>query len=133
MINDLCFEIIQKCPNNCIFCSSNSNYDRKDMVDFETFKNTVNFFRDNGGIKEVSLSGGEPLLHPQIIEIIEFCKAKNIYVTLYTSGIMLNNLDVKDIKFDNEYIKKIIEDKAKEKFSCISFKSVRKIEKSGIG
>ena len=79
-IKDLCFEIIQKCPNNCIFCSSNSNYDRKDIIDFETFKNTIKFFCDNGGIKEISLSGGEPLLHPQIIEIIKLCKQKNIYI-----------------------------------------------------
>lgn len=132
MINDLCFEIIQKCPNNCIFCSSNSNYDRKDIIDFETFKNTINFFCDNGGIKEISLSGGEPLLHPQIIEIIEFCKEKNIYITLYTSGIMLNNLDIKDMKFDNEYIKKIIEDKAKEKFSCIPLKVFERLKKAGL-
>ena len=48
-----------------------------DPFDFETFKNTIDFFCDNGGIKEISLSGGEPLLHPDIIEMIEFCKQKN--------------------------------------------------------
>ena len=132
MINDLCFEIIQKCPNNCIFCSSNSNYDRKDIVDFEIFKNTVNFFCNHGGIKEISLSGGEPLLHPQIIEIIEFCKQNNIFVTLYTSGIMLNSLDIKDMTFDNDYIKKIIQDRANEKFSCIPLKVCEKLKEAGL-
>lgn len=132
MINDLCFEIIQKCPNNCIFCSSNSNYKKENIVDISTFKRTINFFFDNGGIKEISLSGGEPLLHPDILEIIEFCKQKNIFVTLYTSGIMLNNLDVSSMNFDNEYIENIILSKARQKFSSIPLKLFDQLKNIGL-
>ena len=86
MINDLCFDIIQRYPNNCIFCSSNSDYQKSNTIDFSIIKRTIDFFTANGGIKEISLSGGEPLLHPNIIEIISYCHHLGIYTTLYTSG-----------------------------------------------
>ena len=44
----------------------------------------------NGGIQEISLSGGEPLLHPNIIDIVKYCHDLSIYTTLYTSGIVRN-------------------------------------------
>ena len=88
MIKDLCFEIIQKCPNNCIFCSSESSIEKCNMIDFKTFKRTVQFFYNNGGIEEISLSGGEPMLHPDIYRMVKFCSDFGIKTTLYTSGII---------------------------------------------
>ncbi len=90
MIKDLCFEIIQKCPNHCLFCSSNSSYQQNNIIDYPTIKNTIDFFVAHGGIKEISLSGGEPLLHPNVLQIIQLCHDRGIYTTLYTSGVMEN-------------------------------------------
>lgn len=77
----MCFEIIQKCPNNCIFCSSNSDFQKNNIIDFQTIKRTIDFFMANGGIKEISLSGGEPLLHPNIMQIISYCHHLGIFTT----------------------------------------------------
>ena len=68
MIKDLCFEIIETCPNNCLFCSSCSSIDKRKIIDFELFKRTIDHLLTKGGIEEISLSGGEPLLHPNIFE-----------------------------------------------------------------
>ena len=38
MVKDLCFEIIESCPNECKFCSSNSCIDKKQIISFEDFK-----------------------------------------------------------------------------------------------
>ena len=38
MVKDLCFEIIEKCLNNCKFCSSNSDCNKKQIIEFEDFK-----------------------------------------------------------------------------------------------
>ena len=44
-------------------------------------------------LKEVVLGGlGEPLLHPQIIEMIAFLKQRGIWVTLTTNGALLEPL-----------------------------------------
>lgn len=69
MLKDLCFEIIQTCPNKCKFCSSNSSQDKQTIITFEQFKKTVMHFIKQGGIEELSISGGEPFLHPDLFEM----------------------------------------------------------------
>ena len=87
MLKDLCFEVIKTCPNNCLFCSSCSSPDATTIIPFELFKKTIDHFIALGGIEEISLSGGEPLLHPNIFEMIAYCKEKGIRTVLFTSGI----------------------------------------------
>ena len=87
MLDDLCFEIIETCPNNCLFCSSCSNLTKIRQIDFAMFKKVIDYLSDNYGIKEISLSGGEPLLHQDLFKMINYCKEKNIRTVLFTSGI----------------------------------------------
>lgn len=129
MINDLCFEIIQRCPNNCIFCSSNSDYQKSNTIDFSIIKRTIDFFTANGGIKEISLSGGEPLLHPNIIQIILYCHHLGIYTTLYTSGI-IENTNVE--QSDNIYYQRILDQYNNRKFSEISLNMLQKLKQAGL-
>ena len=74
MVKDLCFEIIESCPNNCKFCSSNSSQEKTTIITLEQFKRTVMHFINQGGIEEISISGGEPFLHPDLFEMVKFCK-----------------------------------------------------------
>ena len=87
MIKDLCFEIIERCPNKCLFCSSRSSYDKQNIISFNKFKEVIDYFSRNGGIEELSLSGGEPMLHKDIYKMILYAKQKNIRVVLFTSGL----------------------------------------------
>ena len=52
MVKDLCFEIIEKCPNNCMFCSSNSNCNKTQIIIFEDFKRVIDYFIETGGIED---------------------------------------------------------------------------------
>lgn len=90
MLRDLCFEIIQTCPNNCLFCSSCAGMDKSKMIDFDTFKRVIDHFVQIGGIEEISFSGGEPMLHPDIFKMIMYCKSLGMRVVLFTSGIKRN-------------------------------------------
>jgi MoaA/NifB/PqqE/SkfB family radical SAM enzyme len=54
------------------------------------FKKTINHFMSVGGIQEISISGGEPFLHPNLFEMIEYCKSFGIRVVLFTSGVKRN-------------------------------------------
>lgn len=87
MLKDLCFEIIQTCPNKCKFCSSNSSQEKQTIIKFEQFKKVVMHFINNGGIGELSISGGEPFLHPDLFEMVEFCKLNGIRTVIFSSGI----------------------------------------------
>ena len=86
-LNDLCFEIIRACPNNCLFCSSSSTSYESEMISYNLFCKTIDRFITLGGITELSISGGEPLLHPDLLAMINYVKSLNIKVILYTSGI----------------------------------------------
>lgn len=87
MLKDLCFEVIHTCPNNCKFCSSNSHIGATKFISIDVFKKTIEHFMKNGGIEEISISGGEPFLHPDLFEMVRFCKNLNIRTVIFTSGI----------------------------------------------
>lgn len=87
MLKDLCFEVIQTCPNKCKFCSSNASMEKQKIISLEDFKRVVNHFMKQGGIEELSISGGEPFLHPDLFEMVKFSKENGIRTVVFTSGI----------------------------------------------
>lgn len=87
MVKDLCFEIIEACPNECKFCSSNSCIDKKQIISFEDFKRVIDYFMSEGGVEELSLSGGEPFLHPDLFKMVSYAKSFGIRTVIFTSGI----------------------------------------------
>ncbi len=87
MVKDLCFEIIEKCPNNCKFCSSNSCITKNKIINLDDFKRVIDYFIKTGGIEELSLSGGEPFLHPDLFEMVRYAKGKGIRTVIFTSGV----------------------------------------------
>ncbi|HHW69150.1 MAG TPA: radical SAM protein [Tenericutes bacterium] len=88
MVKDLCIEIIEKCLNNCKFCSSNSNCNKTKNIEFEDFKRVIDYFIRQGGIEELSLSGGEPFLHPELIKMIQYAKTCGVRTVIFTSGVI---------------------------------------------
>jgi len=91
MVKDLCFEIIESCPNECKFCSSNSCIDKKQIISFDDFKRVIDYFISTGGIEELSLSGGEPFLHFDLFKMVEYAKSFGIKTVIFTSGIKRTN------------------------------------------
>lgn len=155
MVKDLCFEIIEKCPNKCKFCSSNSCYDKTTTISFENFKRVIDYFISKGGIEELSLSGGEPFLHPDIFDMVKYSKSLGIKTVIFTSGVKTRKpLDENIINYYiNEMNGKIKEvennepwnDKLKEKikryynniidpslFSCINKEELLALKELGL-
>lgn len=85
-LNEITIELTQQCPNRCIYCSSFSSIEKTEALDFETICKVV---RDAKalGVKSVNLSGGEPFLRADIVEIVDFIHTHDIDVRVYSSGI----------------------------------------------
>ncbi|MEM4326425.1 MAG: radical SAM protein [Candidatus Pacearchaeota archaeon] len=49
------------------------------------------------GCKRIHLSGGEPLVYPQIIQLMEYIRKKNIKLTMTTNGTLINEKIAKKI------------------------------------
>ncbi|CAB1255359.1 Elp3 domain-containing protein [Clostridiaceae bacterium BL-3] len=90
MLNEISIEVIRKCPNNCLHCSSCSSLNCKEIISFDKFIQVI----DGAiklGLKTVCFSGGEPFLHPNIIDMINYVYEKKLSSYVYTSGIFINN------------------------------------------
>lgn len=90
MLNEISIEILQRCPNRCIYCSSHSNPQATHIISFETIKGIIDDAKALG-CKTVCLSGGEPFLHPQILEIISYIAQQHLDCYVYTSGIYMKD------------------------------------------
>lgn len=98
-LRELCFEIVNDCYLNCIYCSSFDDFVRKkckSYLPFSLIKQVIDDFYMLGG-QLLELSGGEPLMHPELIDIVDYALNKNIDVVVYTSGILPDSYDVQDI------------------------------------
>lgn len=104
MLSEISIEILQRCPNRCIYCSSHSNPQATHLIPFEIIKNIIDDAK-SFGCKTVCLSGGEPFLHPQILDIISYIAKQQLICYVYTSGIYMKGEVYSSLP--NEYIESI--------------------------
>ena len=104
MLSEISIEILQRCPNRCIYCSSHSNPQATHIIPFEIIKNVIDDAKSLG-CKTVCLSGGEPFLHPQILNIFSYIAKQQLICYVYTSGIYMK--DEVYSSLPNEYIEAI--------------------------
>lgn len=104
MLSEISIEILQRCPNRCIYCSSHSNPQATHIIPFEIIKNVIDDAKSLG-CKTVCLSGGEPFLHPHILDVISYIAKQQLTCYVYTSGIYMK--DEVYSSLPNEYIEAI--------------------------
>jgi MoaA/NifB/PqqE/SkfB family radical SAM enzyme len=86
------------CNQGCLGCQFHSTADRGHLFSTEDAQHVelghIEKLCDalrRLGTREMVLTGeGEPLLHPQLPEIISLCKAAGLYVHLFTNGTLLD-------------------------------------------
>ena len=88
-LTDIKLEILSRCPLRCIHCSSESSSDCDGFVTPSQVEKLIREFVMLDG-KQVEVSGGEPLEHPDLLDILDIIRAENISTTIYTSGIRIS-------------------------------------------
>ena len=89
MLKEMSIEIIRKCPNYCIHCSSVSSINCNEKISFDMFKKVIDGAK-NLDLKTLCFSGGEPFLHEDILEMVEYANSKGLKTYIYTSGIYID-------------------------------------------
>lgn len=80
-------EITQKCYTNCSWCYKCENVSPKgEHVPLEKVKERIDWIKKFTNADEITLLGGEPLLHPQFKEIAEYVVAQGLTLDMITSG-----------------------------------------------
>ena len=100
----VCLEIIGKCGLNCAHCSSNSSIENNDYLSLDQIKKVI-VETSELGYNELSLSGGDPFLHPHLIDLISYAKEHNFYVIAYSSGNILDGNKL--VPISKNFFKKI--------------------------
>lgn len=109
--------LTEKCVRSCPYCfAAKQMHDSApdDVMSWNDLIYVVDFLAD-GGDRAVSLLGGEPFLHPRIVDIILYIIERGMHVTVFTSGIvadrqvfddaveLLADVDPRDLAFVVNY------------------------------
>ena len=83
----------ERCYEHCVFCSGRKGQEDVSLKNFKTYVNNwINY-----GTTHINITGGEPLLHPQLPELVNYAYSKGMDVALFTSGTFLNNENLKEL------------------------------------
>lgn len=92
-LSEITIEIVQRCANRCIFCSSLSGKTSKHRITYDEVMN-VSKQAKQLGLDEISISGGEPLLHSEITRIVNDIVQLGLRVSIYTTGVILDSQEM---------------------------------------
>ena len=100
-ISSLQFELSSRCNERCIHCYI-PNAKKNKGLDMPTakVKNLLDEFAQMGGI-HVTLSGGEVFLHKDILEIVKYCREKDLKISILSNLISLKDDDIPVLKDAN--------------------------------
>jgi len=84
-INEIKLELSYRCNMNCMHCSSEGSKDKDVAISLDESLNILKS-ATNLNVKTISLSGGEPFLWPNLVELIDSCLENNFNLKLYTNG-----------------------------------------------
>ena len=92
MPSEVSIEITHACPNKCIMCSSNACNPSPIKNELTTLR-IKEIIRDSYimNVKDISLSGGEPFLHPDILIIYKNIAMYYMRPVIYTAGVTIEN------------------------------------------
>ncbi|MCX7832480.1 MAG: radical SAM protein [Actinobacteria bacterium] len=83
MLKALTIDLTSSCNYKCVYCRK-----EKSIPDSELSLEEITWIiRESKklGLTDVFLTGGEPLLHPSIVEILNICLEERVFVSLFTS------------------------------------------------
>ena len=91
LLEGLHIDITMKCNERCLHCYiPDSTKDKVESISFKQFCKLVDEFTTLGG-KGLYISGGEPLLHPSIMEMLTYIDSKGLKISLFSNLLLLNN------------------------------------------
>ena len=101
LLESLHVDITSECNERCIHCYiPNAVKNKAKHISFQKFCQLIDEFVELGG-NNIVLSGGEPLMHPAIIDILLYCKQKGLDIVLFSNLTLLDEGLIKVMKSAN--------------------------------
>lgn len=101
LISSLQFELSSRCNERCIHCYIPNNKKNQGFdMPTKKVKSILDEFASMGGI-HVTLSGGEVLLHHDLMEIVKYCRQKDLIISILSNLISLKDEHIPILKEAN--------------------------------
>jgi radical SAM protein with 4Fe4S-binding SPASM domain len=91
-LSELSVEITWQCLQDCVHCSSIASKHSKEALTKDEIVSIARDFKNLGG-ERIELSGGEPLLHKNIAEILPILKSLGLEVNIFTCGAIVRGTE----------------------------------------
>ena len=83
-----------RCNQACKGCPCTQNVDKKKNMTFEDVKAlTEKALQNSDEPIAITVSGGEPTLHPEFMKIMRYFQSKDVYVTILTNAEKFHNIE----------------------------------------
>jgi organic radical activating enzyme len=96
--NTLQIFITNRCQLSCKGCFARNMMKDDQDISIEEYVDVVDRFKIDKDGYQINLIGGEPLLHPEIANLININGAYDLKTTIYTNGILLDKINTEDAK-----------------------------------
>ncbi len=96
-LEHIIMEITNVCNLNCMHCYNDSGCRTENELTLEEVYKVIDEIK-NLGVLRITLSGGEPLMHPHFFEIAEYIKEHNLELGLFTNGTLITKDVAKTLK-----------------------------------
>lgn len=97
ILGNIYLYLTQGCNQACRHCWLSPKFDedgsKYPVLTFDHIKVAIEEGKGLG-LKSVKLTGGEPLLHPEFINIVKYLRENGLNVLLETNGLLLDNEDM---------------------------------------
>ena len=89
--------LLELCNFKCKHCFA--KFGSKQLVRFDDWKVIINNVLSSGFIDAINLAGGEPLMHPDFIDIVKYINSLNVKIGIITNGSLLSSDFVRNYSF----------------------------------
>jgi MoaA/NifB/PqqE/SkfB family radical SAM enzyme len=87
--------LTDRCNLDCSYCTEYDN--SRPHPSLEDLKLWIKKIRDLGTMR-IALVGGEPLMHPNVVEIVRYCRELGFATSLTTNGFLLTRKLLKELE-----------------------------------
>lgn len=84
----IAWEVTNRCNLNCLYCMNLSGASKDELTSGERFKIVDEMIENH--VLDVIITGGEPLMLPEIFSILQRLKSNGVRITLLTNGTLLD-------------------------------------------
>ena len=75
-----------RCNHHCFFCPCGHQTDRTPQADYEELLRAIDEGIQKHSVQHITLSGGEPTLHPAFHSVVSYCVSKGLRVGVLSNG-----------------------------------------------